>query len=129
MDFQYLGKDEKEIVAALHQIILAHWNEGAAAAWISFQAHGRGAVLLDFRSFDEPPDQLPLAGYIRAQDIKSDSEDVGELRRLIESYEPEQAVLFVIYTPLGDTIIELVTAFEGRLTPPQALAQQSSGVN
>lgn len=122
MDFQQLGNDEKDIVTALHHIILAHWNEAAAAAWTAFQAHGRGAVLLDFRPFEDPPNQLPLAGYVRAQDIKSDSDDVQALKRLIDAYNPQNEVLFVIYTPLGDTVIELIGAFEGRLTPPQAAA-------
>jgi hypothetical protein len=129
MDFRQLGDDDKEIVAALHHLILAHWVVAAASAWTAFQAYGRGAVLVDFRGDEVPPDQLPLTGYIRPQDIKTGDDNLEPLRNLMESYNPEREVLFVIYTPLGDTVIELIAAFEGRLTPPEAAAQAGAGLN
>jgi hypothetical protein len=129
MKFGQLNDDDKEVLAALHNIIIAHWNEDAASDWDAYQVHGRGAVLLDFRPFTEPPDHLPLSGYIRPRDIKVEGDDIQELKRLLESYKPENEIIFVIYTPLSDTVIELIAAFEGRLPPPEAAAHLKAGMN
>ncbi len=118
--FDRLDNEDKEIVSALHTMLLANWEEAAGLAWASYQAHGRGAVLIDFRAYEQPPELLPFAGYVRLQDIGPQGDDLRQLKGLIQSYKPEEEALFVLYTPLGDTVIDLIPALEGRPTPPQA---------
>jgi hypothetical protein len=117
-----LPPEDKEIVSALHHLILANWTEAARLAWLSYQEYGRGAVLLDFRPYDTPPETLPFAGYARQQDIDSNDPNLAPLRNLLATYNPQETVVFVIYTPLGDTIIEALAPLEGRPTPAQAAA-------
>ena len=118
--FQDLSNDDQEIVSALHHLILANWIEAAVLAWASFQAHGRGAIILDFRPYESPPEKLPYAGYARQQDVAPDDAGLVQLRHLLESYAPEDEIVFVIYTPLGDTVFELIPAFGGRPGPAKA---------
>lgn len=115
--FHDLSNDDQEIVSALHHLILANWVEAAGLAWASFQAYGRGAIILDFRPYEAPPDKLPYAGYARQQDVASNDGDLAQLRELLNSYTPEHEIVFVIYTPLGDTVFELIPAFGGRPGP------------
>ena len=123
MSFQSLSDSDKEIVSAIHHLILANWVEAAAIAWVSYEAHGRGAVLVDFRPHDTPPQSLPFAGYVRQQDLAANNPDLDQLRELLIDYDPEQAVVFVIYTPLGDTIFEKISTLDDRPTPPDAAVQ------
>lgn len=124
MEFQDLNDDDKEIVSALHHLLLANWGEAAGLAWVSYQTHGRGAVIVDFRPYESPPDKLPLGGYARQQDIASDDDNLTQLRHLVKTYDPQKEIVFVVYTPLGDTIIELLPALEGRPTPAEAADQE-----
>lgn len=124
MQFNQLPEDDKEVVSALHHLLVANWVDAAALAWVSYQAHGRGAVILDFRPHQTPPDTLPFAGYARQQDVNPDDPGLAELRDLLESYQPESEVIFFIYTPLGDSLIERLPAFAGRPTPPEAARQR-----
>ncbi|MEM7033176.1 MAG: hypothetical protein AAF629_26725 [Chloroflexota bacterium] len=126
MTFQSLPDNDKELVSVIHHLLLANWVQAASLAWISFQAHGRGAVILDFRPFDSPPDELPFAGYAREQDVNPDDMGLAELHTMLETYQPDQEVIFFIYTPLGDTVIEKLSAFAGRPTPPKAADQQQA---
>ena len=123
MEFQNLNETDKEMVSALHHLALANWVEAARLAWVSYQAHGRGAVLLDFRLYESPPDQLPFSGYARQQDIAGHDDNLAQLRELVETYDPQKEVILVVYTPLGDTFIERLSALEGRPTPPEAARQ------
>lgn len=120
MTFQDLPEKDKEVVSALHHMLVANWVEAAGLAWLSYEAHGRGAVILDFRGHEAPPDTLPFSGYARQQDISVHDEGLIQLRHLLDTYKPEKDVVFFIYTPLGDTVIELLPTVEGRPTPPEA---------
>jgi hypothetical protein len=120
--FQDLSDNDKEVVSTLHHLILANWVEAAGLAWVSFRAHGRGAIILDFRPYHSPPDSLPYAGFARRQDVAPDDAGLAHLRALLDSYSPEEEIVFVIYTPLGDTVFELIPAFGGRPGPANAAA-------
>jgi hypothetical protein len=118
-----LNAADKEIVATMHNMLVAHWVEAAARAWRSYQIYGRGAVIVDFRSHPDPPDDLPLSGYAQERAIAGDTAELLQLQDLVRGYDPEQEVVFVVYTPLGDTILNLMSALEGRPTPPEAAGQ------
>jgi len=120
MTFQNLPEGDKEIVSAIHHLLLANWIDAAGRAWQAYDAYGRGAIILDFRPYETPPDQLPFAGYARRQDVNRADENLAQLGELIDSYDPTVEIVCVIYTPLGDTVFERLPAFGGRPTPPKA---------
>lgn len=113
------NEEDRTLAQQVHQQLLTHWHELAGLAWVSFESYGRGAVLVDFRAYARLPRRPKVTAYVQDAGI-ADEPSLAPLRELVAAYNPAEDVVFLIFTPAGNTILDLVQTPAGALPPPEA---------
>lgn len=118
---------------AHHAFIVAHWTKLAAAAYIGFQRHGIGVVVVEPRERASDADH-PFASHTLAYATgmgmwtqrPPHSAAPDWLEKQFQTYEPLETGLFLFKR--GDGPPRPYRA-EGTLTPPEAMKQAQAPFN
>jgi hypothetical protein len=101
--------------------IQSQWRDFAAFAFEKFLSQGRGAVVVDLKSAEKPGDNLRIPTHYIA-DRSEPLRKLGgwpshEIQEIVQTYNPEQDVVFLFLRLDGDVFHYNVS---DDVTPPEA---------
>ena len=106
-----------------HQTLLrAQWRDFAAFAWRQYKERGRGAVVIDlYRAAQEERSASEIPTYYVSDSSEQLKQRGGwpneEIANLVQEYDPEQDVVFLVVRISGEIFQYNVS---DDLTPPRA---------
>ena len=102
-------------------LMRSQWADFAAFAWEKYLSEGRGAVVIDLRHASKDGPTLNVPSYYVAEASEGLRKRGGwpsrEVAEVIETYDPEQDVVFIFLRLDGDVYHYNVS---DELTPPAA---------
>jgi hypothetical protein len=110
--------------------IRSQWRDFAAFAFEKFLSQGRGAVVVDLKNADKLGDNLRVPTHYvvdRSEPLrKLGGWPSDEIEEIVQTYNPEQDVVF-LFLRLGGDVFHYNVSDE--LTPPEAYSSKPQHVN
>jgi hypothetical protein len=110
--------------------IRSQWREFAAFAFEKFLSQGRGAVVIDLKNADKLDDNLRVPTHYvvdRSEPLrKLGGWPSDEIEEIVQTYNPEQDVVFLFLRLDGDVFHYNVS---DDLTPPEAYSSKPQQEN